>query len=192
MLPRPEVLARGLGALFELNNELTGMKHQTFSPDGVAKIFQLVETNITSCDFVMIAGVTKTLTTDYTVDLVGGKITFVAIPAGGTPGSVDIGWTKGLGNRASVEKCRFAMDYSGQTDSRLFIWGDPLNKARRRWTGLANGLPSAEYFESSSFDDLSNGQYAITGIEMQSRQARDILRGWDNVLLLRFYAFKWH
>ena len=157
----------GLGSLYELNNDLTGMKHMTFSPDGVKTVFQLAETNITSLDFVYINEVLKVITTDYTVDLVLGQVTFTVVPITGVPGNVDIGWTKGLGNRASVEKCRFAMDYSGQTDSRLFIWGDTTNKNRRRWTGLANGIPSAEYFESTSFDDLGNGQYAITGIEKQ-------------------------
>ena len=157
----------GGGTPFELLNELTGEKHQTFSPDGTKTTFQLAETNLTSVDFVYVNGVLKTITTDYTIDLVLGKVTFTVAPLTGVPSNTDIGWTKGLGNRASVEKCRFAMDYSGQTDSRVFIYGDPDNKNRRRWSGLADGVPSAEYFESTSFDDLGNGQYAITAIEKQ-------------------------
>jgi len=157
----------GLGASYELNNDLTGMKHETFSPDGVKTVYKIVEQGVDSIDFVKNVNSTKVLGTDYTQDLTLGTVTFTVAPVGGTPGTVDIGWTKGLGNRATVEKCLYAMDYSGQTDSRLFIWGDPANKARRRWTGLADGVPSAEYFESASFDDLGTGQYAITSIEKQ-------------------------
>jgi len=159
----------GGGTLFEQINVLTGTKHQTFSPEGTSSagtstIFQLAELGITSVDFVKINGVLKTLTTDYTVDLVNGKVTFVSAPPGGTPGSVDIGWTKGTGQRSLIEKCCFAMDYSGQTDSRVFLWGSTDFKNRRFWSGLANGVPSAEYFEANSYDDLGNGQYAITDI----------------------------
>lgn len=157
----------GGGTAYELINELTGAKHQTFSPDGTATAFKLAESGITSVDFVIDGVTPKILGTDYTVDLTLGTITFTVAPLTGVPSSVDIGWTKGTGTRASVEKCRFAMDYSGQTDSRLFIYGDPDNKNRRRWSGLANGVPSAEYFESTSYDDLGNGQYAITAIEKQ-------------------------
>ena len=157
----------GGGTPFELLNELTGEKHQTFSPDGVKTTFYLAEKGLTSIDFVIDGVSTKALGTDFTQDLVLGTVTFTIAPLTGVPSSVDIGWTKGTGTRASVEKCRFAMDYSGQTDSRLFIYGDPDNKNRRRWSGLANGVPSAEYFESTSFDDLGNGQYAITAIEKQ-------------------------
>jgi hypothetical protein len=175
----------GGGTAYELNNDLTGVKHMTFSPDGVKTAFFLAENNITSLDFVYINGVLKVITTDYTVDLVLGKVTFTVAPLTGVPGSVDIGWTKGLGNRASVEKCRFVMDYSGQTDSRLFIWGDTANKNRRRWTGLANGIPSAEYFESTSFDDPGNGQYAITGIEKQYDRQKIC---FENGVMFSYYS----
>jgi len=54
------------------------------------------------------------LTTDYTVDLTLGKIHFVVIPVTGTPSNVDIGWTKGTGQRTLIENCLYEMDYSGQ------------------------------------------------------------------------------
>lgn len=157
----------GGGTLFEQINILTGAKHQTFSPDGTATAYQLAETGITSVDFVKINGVLKTVTTDYTVDLTNGKVTFLTAPAGGVPNNTDIGWTKGTGQRSLIEGCRFSMDYSGQTDSRVFLWGNQTYKNRRFWSGLANGVPSAEYFEANSYDDLGSGQYAITDIVKQ-------------------------
>lgn len=157
----------GGGTLYEEINMLTGMKHQTFSGDGAAKDYQLAETDIDSVDYVYVAGVLKTVTTDYTVDLANGKVTFVSAPATGVPNNVDIGWTKDNGTRATIEACRFAIDYSGQTDNRLFLWGSTTNKNRMFWTGLANGIPSAEYFEANAYSDVGSGQYAITDIVRQ-------------------------
>jgi hypothetical protein len=59
------------------------------------------------------------------------------------------------------------MDYSGKTDSRVFLWGNTEHKNRRFWSGLADGVPSAEYFEANSYSDEGNGQYAITDIVKQ-------------------------
>lgn len=156
----------GGGTLFEQINVLTGQKHQTFSADGTATVYQLAETSINSVDFVKVNGVLKALTTDYTVNLSTGQITFIAAPATGQD-NVDIGWTKGSGQRTLIEKCRFSMDYSGKTDSRVFLWGNTEHINRRFWSGLADGVPSAEYFEANSFSDEGNGQYAITDIVKQ-------------------------
>ena len=157
----------GGGTLYEQINELTGAKRMTFTPAGSATAYVLPEQNINSVDFVKKDGVTLTVTTHYTVNLTTGVVTFVSGPTGSVPDSIEIGWTKGTGNRDSVVKCRFAMDYSGKTDSRIFIWGDPSNKSRRRWSGLADGIPSAEYFEANSYNDEGSGQYAITDIVKQ-------------------------
>ena len=154
----------GGGTLYDQINVLNGMKHQTFSPSASILTYQLAETSITTLDFVKINGVTKVLTTDYTVNLATGIVTFTVAPPLYVPNNVDIGWTKGTGQRSLIENCRFAMDYSGQTDSRLFLWGNTTLKNRRFWSGMANGVPSAEYFEANSYDDLGNGQYAITDI----------------------------
>lgn len=100
---------------------------------------------------------TKVLTAPATV-------TFGTAPTGGV-GSVEIDWTMTATlNRNEMDKYRYAIDYSGDNDYRMFIWGNPEQKNRRRWSGLANGIPSAEYFETTAFDDIGNGEYAITDI----------------------------
>jgi len=154
----------GGGTLYEQVNVLNGMKHQTFSPSGTLTAYKLAEDTLTSVDFVKVNGVLKTVTTDYTVDPSTGTVTFIVAPPLLIPNNVDIGWTKGTGQRSLIENCRFAMDYSGQTDSRLFLWGNTTLKNRRFWSGLADSVPSAEYFEANSYDDLGTGQYAITDI----------------------------
>jgi hypothetical protein len=134
----------------------------------VATNYVVSSSAISSIDKVTVDGVeivegagagkyTKTLTAPATV-------TFGTAPTGGV-GSVEIDWTMSYtGNRNEMDKYRYAIDYSGDNDYRMFIWGNPAQKNRRRWSGLANGIPSAEYFETTAFDDIGNGEYAITDI----------------------------
>lgn len=153
----------GGGTAFEQINVLTGAKHQTFSATESDTVYVLAEKGLTSIDFVKVSGTLKTLNTDYTIDLANGKVTFTTAPAKGED-NVDIGWTKGTGQRDLIEKCRFSMDFSGASNSRIFLWGNMDHKNRRFWSGLADGVPSAEYFEANSYSDVGNGQYAITDI----------------------------
>lgn len=160
----------GGGTPFEEINLLTGAKHQTFSPTAEKPTaYQLADTNITSVDFVRVNGVNKTVTTDYTVDLANGKVTFVSTTDhdSNVPDSIDIGWTKGTGNRSLVEKCKKALLYGGSNDTRVFIWGNSDCKNRRIYTGLASGVPSAEYFPANSFSDVGSDEFAITDITRQ-------------------------
>lgn len=157
----------GGGTLYEQTNLLNGMKEMTFTPASSATVYQLPETSITSVDYVYKDGVLLTVTTDYSVNLTNGTVTFVSGPTGSVADSIRIGWTKGSGSRSYIEGCKFAMDYSGQTDSRVFVWGNATYKNRLWWSGLANGVPSAEYFEALSYNDVGSGQYAITDIVKQ-------------------------
>lgn len=156
----------GEGKLYEQINVLTGAKHQTFSADGIATEYQLAETNIDSVDFVKVNGVLKTVTTDYTVNLTTGKVTFVAVQGTGQD-NVDIGWTKGAGQRDLIVKCKAALLYGGANDTRVFVWGNSDYRNRRLYTGLADGVPSAEYFPANYFSDVGSSQYAITDIVKQ-------------------------
>lgn len=152
----------GGGTPYEGINNLTGTKHQTFSADGAATEYQLAETSINSIDFVKVNGVTKTITTDYTINLSTGKVTFTTAPGTGQD-NVDIGWTKGNGYRAAIEKCRGSMLYS----NRIFLWGNTEHKNRRYYSGLADKVPSAEYFPANNFSDVGSDEYEITDIVKQ-------------------------
>lgn len=156
----------GGGTAYEQLNVLTGAKHQTFSADGTSTQYSIAESSIDSFDFVKVNGVLKALTTDYTIDLTNGKITFVTAPITGQD-NVDIGWTKGTGQRDLVYKCRAALLYGGANDTRVFIWGNNDCKNRRFYTGLADGVPSAEYFPANYYSDIGSSQYAITDIVKQ-------------------------
>lgn len=146
-------------------NVLTGKKRQSFSGNGTAT-YTLREANINSVDSVYVDGVLKTVTTHYTVNLTAGTITFTAgnIPATGVD-NVEIAWTKGTGSRSEITSHKFAMYYGGQNDTRVFLYGNGTNKYV--YSGLANGVPSAEYFPALNFQQVGTDQFAVTDIVRQ-------------------------
>ncbi len=160
----------GGGTANEGINLLTGKKHATFSGNAVATVYQLPETVLTSVDFVYVAGVLKTVTTDYTVNLTTGVVTFVVAPTTGVD-NVDIYWTKGTGQRSEVTGHRFAMLFGGQNDTRVFLFGNGTN--RYIYTGLASGVPSAEYLPALNYNEVGSAQFAVT----------DIVRQYDRQLI---------
>lgn len=154
----------GGGIADESINLLTGKKRQTFSGDGAALAYQCAETDLTSVDVVKVGGVVKTVTVDYTVVLATGIVTFTVAPVAGVD-NVDIQWTKGTGSRAEITANFHAMFFGGQNDSRIFVYGDGTN--RYYFTGLANGVPSAEYFPAFNYREISSDEFAVTDIVRQ-------------------------
>lgn len=160
----------GGGTLYEDINLLTGAKHQTFNSTGTATEYTIAEQNVNSIDFVKVNGVTKTLTTDYTQDLALGKITFVTAPITGQD-NVDIGWTKGTGQRDLVVKNRKALIFGGQSDTRVHIFGNTDKKNFEYFSALASGLPSAEYFTEFNYNRVGSSEFAITDMIKQYDRA---------------------
>lgn len=156
----------GVGTDYEEFNMLTGKKHQTFNGDNAATVYQLYETAITSVDKVFVGGVLKTVTTDYSVNLTNGTVTFTA-PAKPPVGldNVDIYWTKGTGERSSFLSNKYVIDFGLENDTRAFFWGDSTNKNRVRFTDLANGVPSVEYIPALHYTDVGSYNYAVKDIQ---------------------------
>ena len=102
-------------------NYLSNSFKRSFSSDGSTS-YQLPFTNLTSINNVWVAGVLKTLTTDYTIDLVLGKVLFVTGPATGGTNNVVIQATKaGLMDATKITKCKYAITYA----SRIWLTGNP-------------------------------------------------------------------
>lgn len=164
----------GGGTVYEGVNLLTGSKRQWFSGDGTSTVFKCAEDGLTSIDYVknLVTGLNYVLTTDYTVDLVSGKVTFTVAP-GNLANNIEIKWTKGTGNRSSIEKCRGSITYNGANDTRVFMWGNSDFQNRRYHSGLADvnnsgfGVPSAEYFPATNYYDIGSNENAITDIVKQ-------------------------
>ena len=152
----------GGGTAYEQVNKLTAKKSQQFSADGTATVYQLAETGIASVDKVTVGGTEKTLTTDYTVDLATGKVTFTTAPATGI-NNVKIWWTGSASDRATVTAMRYAEQYNGTTDNRIFLYGDGTNGAI--YSGIdENGKPTAEYFPDLNVMAIGDSNTPITGM----------------------------
>lgn len=169
----------GGGTLDESINLLTGKKRQLFSGNAAATAYQCAETALTSVDVVKVGGVTMVVTTDYTINLTTGVVTFVVAPATGV-NNVDIQWTKGSGSRAEVTANFHAMFYGGQNDTRIFFYGDGTN--RYYYTGLANGVPSAEYIPALNYREISSDEFAVT----------DIVRQYDRQIIYTNGGESWY
>lgn len=149
----------GGGTAYEPVNKLTAKKSQQFSADGTATVYQLAETGIASVDKVTVNGVE---TAAYTVDLTTGKVTFTTAPATGI-NNVQIWWTGSANDRAKITGMRFAEQYNGTTDNRVFLYGDGSNEAV--YSGIdVNGKPTAEYFPDLNVMAVGDSNTPITGM----------------------------
>lgn len=149
----------GGGTAYEPVNKLTAKKSQQFSADGTATVYQLAETGIASVDKVTVNGVE---TTAYTVDITTGKVTFTDAPATGI-NNVQIWWTGSANDRAKITGMRFAEQYNGTTDNRVFLYGDGSNEAV--YSGIdVNGKPTAEYFPDLNVMAVGDSNTPITGM----------------------------
>jgi len=168
----------GAGTSYDALNLLTGKKRMTFNGDGTAT-YKLPETSLTSVDSVYVGGVLKTVTTHYTVDLTTGVVTFTAgnFPTTGLD-NVEIYWTKGTGDRDKIVKHKELIAFGPNNDTRVFLYGNPTEQNRIRFSDLADGVPSAEYFPSIKFNDVGVSNSAVTNISKQ--QSRMIISKDDN------------
>jgi hypothetical protein len=134
-----------------------------FSGNGSATVYQLPEYAIGSVDLVSVGGVAKTVTTDYTVDLTNGTVTFVTAPPTGV-NNVVITWTKAdAASRAKVTKNRY---YGGMYYARHWLFGNPDHKKTRYCSGVTMaGASDPTYWPM--FSDSDVGEYAITDIKTQ-------------------------
>lgn len=143
----------GGGTLLEQSNLLTGKKRVRYSPDGEAKTFALPENELVSVDFVTNLASGESVA-GYTADLAAGTITFDTAPEAVTNG-LEVGYTAKNAGRETVTAMRFAEIYNGNTDNRVFLYGDGSNRVI--YSGLdGNGQPTAEYFPA--MNELSAGE----------------------------------
>lgn len=150
----------GGGTELEAVNKLTGSRRAWFSPEGTATTFQLPEKNLKSVDYVKTTAGGAAVA--HTADLTTGLVTITPAPAAGT-NSLEIGWAVNESSRAQVEAMRFSETYSGETDTRVFIYGDGTNKAF--YTGLDNnGKPRADYFPDLNEIAVDSANSPITAM----------------------------
>lgn len=158
----------GGGTLLERVNMLTGKKRANYSPDGSATVFYLPETEISEMLYVDGTDI------EWTADLEAGTVTFASAPEKGV-NTIMFTWRKGTGaDRAKIASMRFAEFYNGDTDTRVFLYGDGTNKAV--YSDLdENGVPSAEYFPDMNEMAVDSENTPITAM----------IRHYDNLLVFK-------
>ena len=169
----------GGGDEYEYMNLLTPKRYMEFNADGTSATYQLPQSNVDSIYKVMVNGVDQTLTTDYTVNTTNGTVTFTAghIPASGM-NNVSIYWSKNHNQRQYIEKMKFGTIFGGDVDTRVFLYGDPTEKNRIRYSvpqldDEYNGHPSVEYFTPFSKLEAGPANFAVT----------DLTRQYDRLLI---------
>ena len=157
----------GGGTLLEGINLLTGKKRAEYSPDGESTVFQLPENSID--EVISVEGTEIT----YTADLTAGTVTFDSAPQKGV-NTITFTWRKGTGERAKVTGMRFSELYNGESDSRVFLYGDGTNEAI--FSGLdENGQPSAEYFP----------QFNTIAVDSSNTPITAMIRHYDRLLIFK-------
>ncbi|MBO4452449.1 MAG: hypothetical protein J5793_00785 [Clostridia bacterium] len=152
----------GSGTAFEQLNLLNDGRRQLFNGSGTDTVYHLSEQSITAVVHVTVDGIE---TDAFTVDLSAGTVTFTAAPARGI-NNIMIEYRKSSGSqRNRIARCRHAMKFGGNSDGRLFLWGNGSYPNYRFHSEMAEGVPSAEYFPVNNFTVI--GDSAINTIVQQ-------------------------
>lgn len=158
---------QGGGTLLEGINLLTGKKRAEYSPDGEATVFQLPENNLDR--LISVEGTEI----KYTSDLEKGTVTFESAPPKGI-NTITFTWEKGSGSRSNVTGMRYAELYNGESDSRVFLYGDGTNKTI--YSGLDEfGKATAEYFP----------QLNTISVDAENTPITAMIRHYDRLLIFK-------
>lgn len=170
----------GEGIQFQELNLIQPKFINSFLADGTSTVYQLSLDELDSVDKVEIMDnngdwITKTVTTDYTVNLSLGTVTFKTAPASSPVkgrDNVRITASKAIEGYADmINKCTVSIVYGieGATD-RLFVGGNPKYPNRDWFSGLKNSadtevdetIKTASLENFTFFGDLS---YSTVGLD---------------------------
>ncbi len=149
----------GGGTAVENVNRLTGKRRCRFSADGEATRFRLPEQGLLSVDRVVIG---TTENDAWEVDITSGTVTFAEAPEAGNS-NVEIRYTMPNNLRSLAEGMRYAEQFNGAADTRVFLYGD--GSAKAIYCGVTeDGQASAEYFPDLYEIQIGSENAPITGM----------------------------
>ena len=149
--------ADGSGEIFEQINLISDKRRQLFSGDGVSTKYSLAEKAISGISYVLLDGILYA--GRYTVENENGAVVFESpIPKG--LNNLEIVYRKDISesDRARIMGCRRAMLFGGNSDGRVFLYGNDDYPNYRFHSELASGIPSAEYFPINAFTVIGNSR----------------------------------
>lgn len=148
----------GGGVAFDEVNLIQPKRKNGFLADGTSAKYQLDTTDITSVDEITVNG---TATTEYTVDLKTGVITFStppAAPAVAGQDNVFVTFSKTVEGYADrINGCTISTIYGGTGADRVFVTGNPKFKSTD-WVCALN--------DPTYFPDLSYTNVGVDGTEI--------------------------
>ena len=166
----------GGGEVYDEINMLSPKKIQKFNGDGSATTYQLAQKGINSVVYVKVGGTTYTevpsspSATQYTVNKTNGTVTFGSAPTSEYD-NVEICWSKDDGDRDIIEGMKFGTVFGGDTDSRVFLYGNPSCQNRVYYSGTTFendiAVPSVEYFPATAQLDIGPLNFAVTDLTRQ-------------------------
>ena len=155
--PEPNTGAKTL----EQINKLTGKRRAWLSPDGTGTVFHLQESGWT-LDYVKDLATDTEITNGFTADGTNGTITFDNPPAQAANG-IEVAYTMPTDFSSSVKAMRYSEQFSGMTDSRVFIYGDGTNEifysSIDYW-----GKPRADYFPDLNEAAIGDANTPVTAL----------------------------
>lgn len=167
-----EIISRnpsGGGTVYEAVNLICPTRTDSFLGNDSATVYQLVSNNIEKVDKVEVLNgqgekTTLTETTDYTVDLVAGKVTFKAAhkpPVSGQD-NVFITYTKTIeGYAERITKCTICDLYGLGGSNRVFLSGNPEYKSYDWYSDIFK----ANYFPDLNYSIVGTSDTAIMGYQ---------------------------
>lgn len=159
----------GGGTVFEAVNLIGKKRKESFLGDATSTVYQLSANNIDSVDLIQVTNSsggldTLTITTDYTVDLVTGKITFTAAHAPIVVGQDNIipTYSKTVTGYADrIKKCTISTLYGLGGSNRVFLSGNADYKAYDWYSQIFNPA----YFPDLGYSIVGSDDTAIMGYQ---------------------------
>lgn len=159
----------GGGTVYEPVNLLGVKRKESFLGDSTSLGYQLSSTGITTVDLVQAMNssgefVTLTPTTDYTVNLTTGKVTFTAAHAPLVAGqdNVVITYSKTVTGYADrIKKCTISTLYGLGGSNRVFLSGNPDYKAYDWYSEIF----TPTYFPDTGYSIVGSDDTAIMGYQ---------------------------
>ncbi len=137
----------GAGTPLEPLNMLTSLRRQKFSCDGTSTQYKLAVEDVNFLEYAKLDGEDIN---GFTLDGASGTVTFDSPPPEGL-NNLEICYSSGLPMRDRVMKCKKMMFFGGNSDTRVFLYGNRVLPNYRFFSGLAAGISSAEYFPVTNY-----------------------------------------
>jgi hypothetical protein len=159
----------GNGTTLEHVNKLNGYRRMWISGNGSGTVFHLPDTYpIQAVDYVKNLGTDEDVpTTDYTVNLTAGTVTFASASAPEeAENNYEIGWHVAEDFSESIYRMRCSELYNGSQDTRVFLYGD--GSADAFYSDIDyNGTPRADYFPDMNQVRVGEANTPITALVRQ-------------------------